>query len=539
MTMTLHAAAALAGPVAPDSGLGSWVEAHQEPCRGGRTYRLLVNHRTHQAMELTDAEARICAQLNTGGPGGDITPAAAAFLAELREQGFLAGSPPPATGQRRVTVSLSRLDLRWNGAGRLVRAAHDHGARHLFRPAAVAAQIALAVAGLAALAATVFSRQVFQLRVHPAQIPVVIGLSLAAVAVHEFAHALVVVHHHRRVDAAGVRLHLGTPAFYVESADALLLSRGQRIIQAAAGVWAEWLFTSVVAIWLWRCPLPFAVPLLHRFVILNAATIATNLAPFTGLDGSWLLADAVRAPDLARRSRGAVSRIATALATQQPVPAGDPALAAYAALNGIVAAALLATAGFFWYQLFGDLAATLARAGPAGWLALAVAAVILGRPAATAAAPRLLATAAAARSLHATIVFRLQWRWRIPATRLLAAAIPQLAALSDHQLSTLAGHLTRTRHHSSHRRPAIAASYGIIRAGTATAATAATAAGATLTLTAGATWHPRHQLHHATRGTTLIHISEPALRQILTPEHQTPAHEEANASLHEPHPQTR
>jgi hypothetical protein len=516
MTMTLHAPVGPAGPATPEGGLGSWVEAHAEPCRGGRTYRLLVNHRTHQAMELTDAEARICAQLTTGGPAGDTTPAAAAFLAELREQGFLASSPPPPTGQHPVTASLSRLDLRWNGAGRLVRAAHDHGARHLFRPVAVAAQIALAVTGLAALAATVFSHQVFQLRVHPAQIPVVIGLSLAAVAVHEFAHALVVVHHHRTVDGAGVRLHLGTPAFYVESADALLLSRGQRIIQAAAGVWAEWLFTSAVAIWLWRSPVPFAVPLLHRFVILNAATIATNLAPFTGLDGSWLLADAVRAPDLARRSRGSVSRIATALASKQPVPAGDRALAAYAALNGIVAAALLATAGFFWYQLFGDLAATLLRGGPAGWLALTAAAVILGRPAATAAAPRLLAAAAAARSLHATTVFRLQWRWRIPATRQLAAAIPPLAALSDHQLSILAGRLTRTRHHRAHRRPAIAASYGTIHAGTA----AATIAGATVTLTAGATWHPGHQLHHTARGTTLIHISEPVLRQLLTPEHE-------------------
>ena len=58
--------------------------------------------------------------------------------------------------------------MHWHGADRLVRAAYHRGARHLF---------------------------------HPAQIPAVIGLSLAAVAVHEFAHALVVVHHGRRVDA--------------------------------------------------------------------------------------------------------------------------------------------------------------------------------------------------------------------------------------------------------------------------------------------------------------------------------------------------
>jgi hypothetical protein len=369
----------------------------------------------------------------------------------------------------------------------------------------------VAIAGLAAVAAAVFSGQGFQLRVHPAQIPVVIGLSLAAVAVHEFAHALVVVHHHRTVDAAGVRLHLGTPAFYVESADALLLSRRHRIIQAAAGVWAEWLFTSVAAIWLWRSPLPFATPLLHRFVLLNAATIATNLLPFTGLDGSWLLADATATPDLARRSRGSLTRLLTALTTRQPIPAGDRPLAAYAAINGIAAAALLATAGFFWYQLFGDLAAALTRDGPAGWLTLTAAAIILGRPAATAAAARLPAAARATTALRNAINFRLQWRWRIPATRQLAAAIPQLAGLDGPQLSALAGHLTRTRTRCRRQLPpALAGSYGIIRAGT---ITATTSTGEPVTLTAGATWHPQHQLHRATRRATLIHAPAAALRE--------------------------
>ena len=113
-------------------------------------------------------------------------------------------------------------------------------------------------------------------------------------------------------------------------------------------------------------------------------------------------------------------------------------LAAYATLNGIVAAALLATAGFFWYQLFGDLGATLAHHG-------------LGRlagPRRTGCRPRAARhhrrrRAAArhvqgARDIGSAIVFRLQWRWRIPATRHLAAAIPSLAGLSSQQLGVLA-----------------------------------------------------------------------------------------------------
>ena len=105
-----------------------------------------------------------------------------------------------------------------------------------------------------------------------------------------------------------------------------MLTRRHRIIQAAAKVWAEWLFTSLAAIWLWRSPLPFAIPLLHRFVLLNAATIATNLLPFTGLDGSWLLAAATATPDLARRSRrsrGSLTRLLTAL-RPEAFPYGVP-----------------------------------------------------------------------------------------------------------------------------------------------------------------------------------------------------------------------
>jgi hypothetical protein len=373
--------------------------------------------------------------------------------------------------------------------------------------------VLLALAGVAAVVAAVFSGQHFQLRVHPAQIPVVIGLSVAAVAVHELAHALAVVRYHRTVDAAGVRLHLGSPAFYVESASALLLSRRQRLIQAGAGVWAEWQFTSLVALWLWWSPVPATGPLLHRFVILNAATIATNLLPFTGLDGAWILADTTGTPDLSRRSRGALTRLLTTLAARQPVTTADKAMAAYAALNSAAAAGLLATAGFFWYQLFGDLTTTLTRHGPAGWATLAAATVILGRPAATAAAARIPTAVGTAQELRDAITFRIQWRWRIPATRQLAAANPQFAALSHQQLGILAGHLRRTRARRHLHAHTTAPSYGIIVAG---AVTATSTAGRAVTLTAGATWHPHHHLDRAVRRATLIHVSATTVHQLLT-----------------------
>jgi hypothetical protein len=502
-------AAAGSGPAPQNQfpSLGSWVELHQEPCRGGRSYQLLVNHRTQQAISLTAGEADLCHQLQAGAGPEESDPAVGAFVQELTEEGFLAGRPPPAGPGRQVTASAAALDVHWNGADRLVRAAHTHGGRHLFHPVAVAAQVILAAAGLVAVVAAIRSHQAVHLRVMPAQIPAVIGLGLAAVAVHELAHALVVVHYRRHVDAAGIRLHLGTPAFYVQATGALLLTRRQRLIQAAAGVWAEWLFTAVAALTLWIAPWPAAVPIVHRFVLLNAVTIASNLVPFTGLDGSWLLADALHLPDLARRSQGSFTRLITALAGKTPVTTGDWLLAAYRVLNGITAAGLLAVAGFFWYQLFGDLAGALIRHGPVGWLALAAAAAILTRPALTAAAPQVPAAAEAARDLYQAIAFRWQWRWRIPATRNLAAAIPQLASLNPHQLGVLAGRLHRTRP----RRITLGhlTGYGMVHAG---ALTATTPTGDLVTLTPGSIWHPGYRLHHATsRRTVLITIDTAAI----------------------------
>jgi putative peptide zinc metalloprotease protein len=503
-------------PDCPPGPLGSWVEPHSETCRDGRVYRLLVNHRTHRVIELTGAEANTCGLLNQG-QSPDASPETAEFLAELHEQGFLGSDPPDQPGRASLNLSLAQLDLRWTGVGRLVRVAHDRGARHLFRPASVAAQIAVALAGLAAVVAALVSGRTLQLRIHPAQIPVVVAVSLAAVAIHELAHALVVVHHGRTVDAAGVRIHLGTPAFYVESADAVMLTRRQRMVQAAAGMWAEWLFTSAVAVWLWCCPMSLAGPLLHRFVILNAATIGTNLIPFTGLDGSWLLADVLGRPDLPRRARGAVRRLLITLSGRQRVAREDRALAAYSAANSLAAAGLLVTSIFFWYQLFGDLISTALHHGPLGWLALAAGATVLGRPAIISVAALVPAAGRAARELYAATTFRWQWRWRIPATHRLAT-LPQMTGLSGAQLGVLAGHLRRTRCRGS-LPPLLATTYGVVTAGS---VIRATGSGQPQMCLAGSVWIPGHQPDRPARRATIVHVPAEILRQILGPPEDAP-----------------
>ena len=354
--------------------------------------------------------------------------------------------PTPATLRRRVQVSVARLDLRWTGAGRLVPRVHDRGARHLFHPAAVTAQILLALAGLAAAGrghsapASISSCGSTRPR-SPSSSASAWPRSACTSSPTPWSSSATAA----AVDAAGVRLHLGTPAFYVESVSALLLPRRQRLVQAAAGVWAEWQFTSIIAIWLWlprcrsRSPCctasssstpPPSPPTCSR----SPAWTAPGFSPTPSASPTWPAAPAARSPG-SLPPWPAASLPPAKTRRSPPTPP----------LNGLVAAGLLATAGFFWYQLFGDLAATLTHHGPAGWPVLAAAAAVLARPALTATAPRLARRhrqrPRPARRHHLPAAMEVAHpRHPPPGRRLPRDRRPQPA-----QLGILAGHLHRTR----------------------------------------------------------------------------------------------
>lgn len=397
--------------------LGGWVELHTEVTGSGELYRIAVNRRDGTAMRLT-AEDLARVELLDG-----LEPAPGdALVEELYDGGFLTERPVAADVR-----SGGWLRCRWLGADRAVRALYCRGAHLLFTRWAVLAQILVAVAGTVAMIAAQRSRYTFHLSIRPGQLPELLALNLVAITIHELGHALVVTHHGRRVHAAGMRLHLGAPAFYVDAVELLLLPRRVRIVQAAAGPWAEWQVTSIAAVVFLIAP----SPVLHRFIVLNAFVVLSNLIPFAGLDGSHLLADLLRQPDLRSKSRIALAR----LATERRLPRGERALAGYAALDLAVAGALLVSSGFLWYAAFGRSFAALVHSGPPG----AVAAIVLG---VVVFGPTMLIVGGPGANLCDAARFRLERRWRVNATRHLAAH-PLLDGLDDHGLSVAAGHLER------------------------------------------------------------------------------------------------
>lgn len=421
-------------------GAPPWVAVSTEFCRGGRILHTISNHRTRVALT---------AGLDDVGPDGAPSPA---LLAELEEAGCLgpraadhgttdASAPWPA----RLGHFIATLDLPLARADRTVRRLHRAGLHHAFRPQVVIAQIILAVAGLVAVVFAWCRGPSLTLHVPASRVPIVLALGLVAVAVHEFAHALVIIHHGRRVDSVGFRLHLATPAFYVESVDALHMTRRQRIVQAAAGPWAEWLVTSVAAILLLVVPGGTIGSVLSRFAILNTFNVVSNLLPFVGLDGALILADVLHIPDLPQRSRGAVGRLIAALAHRDRPNPGAWGYAAYAVANAAAAIGLLVLSGWMWVNLFGDSVHGLWSAGPVGVALLAVSACVLARPGLIVVGPRILETYDTVHRIAHDRRFRRSTGWRIAATRKLCERSHAVAALSVAELGVLAGRLERVR----------------------------------------------------------------------------------------------
>jgi hypothetical protein len=427
------------GPAPADWDLGDWVELSSEGCRGGRTLHTAVNHRTHVAIEFGDDEVD-----HEGRP-------ALWLRDELIDGGFLAGSPAdtastPMSREQRFVQFMRTLDFSLDGADRLVRRLYRAGVRHAFRPTAVVAQVVLGVAGAVAAFAVVSSHNP-DLRVEAHAIPAFFALGLIAVAVHELAHAVVVAHYGRSIDRIGFCFHLATPTFYVESVEALLLTRRQRIIQAAAGPWAEWLVTSLVAIGLVTLSDPVGLePILQRFVALNIINVVSNLLPFAGLDGALLLADGLRVPDLARRARGSVGRLIRKLADRQRPTAEDIGLVGYATANAIAAVGLIVLSTWLWFEMFADLISILYGHGPIGWLGLTLVGVVISRPALAVVLPRTREAFDTACVLVHDLRFRRSIPWRTAATERLRRLDADVAAMNSRQLGLLAGLLEPVRH---------------------------------------------------------------------------------------------
>jgi putative peptide zinc metalloprotease protein len=424
--------------------LADGVEAIQVPLAGGGSYFIVANPDRSVHYRLTPDEAALLERLDgctTVGElvvsrleiNGDLDAAEVVDLVKLLAVGHFFQERPVdvyAALDRALHPPrlLSRLDrfartltVEWSGAERMIQV----GYRFLFRPffsaAGAVAAGAVAVLGLLAFVDVTATHQ-FHLsnRRFGVAFAVLLLLDLAIIFIHEFGHAAVLVHYGRRVRGAGFRIYFGSPAFFIDSADALMLSTSRRIFQSAAGPIFELCGTSVASILLWMFPGGMFGKTLYQFIIINYFVLFLNIVPMLELDGYWMLSDALHQPDLRPKSLVFARReMWRKLRRRESFSRSEVGLAAFGVAGMAFTIFAVVSALFFWRRVFGDSLAAMWHGGIAGQLLLLALVLLLGGPAirlALAAGRSLLRRA---RAVAHRICFRMETSWRVEAATLL------------------------------------------------------------------------------------------------------------------------
>ncbi len=220
---------------------------------------------------------------------------ARALLYAAEEDGFLLGSvePPPERALFQTT-SFARL-ARW---------AYRNGLRFLFDGRRLLVLATAAVIPTLLVLARLVTGHIDPAVQNPVAEAVLIGVVLAiAGLLHELGHAAGNLRGGRNVGAAGFDLYLGSISFFVDSSDALMMGRRNRIVQALGGVAMELLVAGLLSVLVLLDPPAIVLSVSLRVIALLALGVVFNLLPVLQLDGYWLLADLLDRPRLSAEAR--------------------------------------------------------------------------------------------------------------------------------------------------------------------------------------------------------------------------------------------
>ncbi len=443
--------------------LASDVEVKVFKLRWGNDYAMVANPRDLVHYRLEPWEADLLPVLDgtrTVGEivverlqeSGDLDPSAVTELVQaLYEGGFLQTNyrnvtaavkhalDPVSGARRHARQFVKELSVEWTGAERLVRWFYRHGLKWFFVPAVGIPAFGIAIAGFVAFVAVQLSGR-FELSASAAvDALVLIALDYVLTFVHELAHALVLVHYGRRVKSAGFMIYFGSPAFFVESSDGLMLERRQRIVQGAGGPYAEMILAGLASLWIWVFPESAASSLLYKWALLNYLVIFLNLVPLLELDGYFILSDLIQVPDLRPRSLGFIQHdLWHKLRVRERFTKQEAGLALYGILGVAFTILSFYTAAFFWHAIFGSLIADLWGGGPGGRVFLVVLVVFIGGPVMRGGINLGRTLLRRGRSVYRRIRFRFETKWRVEAAQLIDA-LPAFEDLPEDLLSDLAG----------------------------------------------------------------------------------------------------
>jgi CRP-like cAMP-binding protein/Zn-dependent protease len=376
-------------------------------------------------------------------------------------------SSKAGTKAREFSKSLS---IEWKNADRFVRWLYEHGFKIVFRRSVRLGGAAVAILGMLAFISIVRSHR-FALSGHSLALGflVLLFLNYFLIFVHELAHSLVLIRYKRRIRSAGFGIYFGSPSFYIDSSDGLMLERTERMAQAFAGPYAEMMVAGVGAIVAWSFPEAGFSSTLYKFCVLNYLFIFLNLIPLLELDGYWILSDLIQVPELRPMSLAFVRHdLWHKLRTRSRFSKQEVGLALYGTLGVAFTIVALGASYFSWREIFGGLVSQLWRGGSAGRILLIALGVLVAGPLLRGLVALGGALGRRLRALASRIRFRLERTWRVEAAEL----IDGLALFDDvpeDVLSDLAGRVTLRR--VSRGQPVVrqgerASAFYVVRGGT-------------------------------------------------------------------------
>lgn len=337
----------------------------------------------------------------------------------------------------------STLMIEWRTAEGVVRWLYDHGVNVFFRRWTRAPAVLVACAGFIAFLWLVFRRDL-QLRQSSAAAGVsLLALSYGLTFLHELGHASYLIHHKRRIKSAGFLIYFGSPAFFIDSSDGLVLDRRKRILQSFAGPYAELVVAGAVCLVALMLPAGHVLgDIFYAFALLNYFAIFMNLIPLLELDGYWMLSEAIDEPELRPMSLAFVRyEMWGRIRRRERLTLHEAALAAYGILGIAFTIFSVYVAAFFWWRLFGSFVTSMWRANVTTRIILAVVVVFIAGPIVRGLFSLARAAARIVRSWIDAVRFRVQTTWRIEGAELIDQ-LPLFTDLPVAALNDLAGRLT-------------------------------------------------------------------------------------------------
>jgi CRP-like cAMP-binding protein/Zn-dependent protease len=376
---------------------------------------------------------------------------------------------PPTPG-RRAANFFKTLRVDWNGADRLVRGFYHVGLRWFFTRIGLIVASGVSLLGFLAFLSIALAHQI---RLTGGNLALgfvlLLGLNYFLTFIHEMGHAVSLTHHGRRVKSAGFMIYFGSPAFFVESSDGLMLDRWARIKGAFAGAFAESIVSGVAAILAWSFPGAALSRTLYTFAALNYLILVMNLIPLLELDGYFILADLIEVPDLRPRSLAFTRHeLWGKLRHRERFTKQEVGLGLYGVLGVVFTIFSFYTAFYFWRTVFGGFIGEMWNGGTVTRILLILLALAIVGPIVRGAISLVRTIYRRSRAIARRIRFRIERSWRVEAAELIDA-LPLFDDVPEDVLGELAGRVrlrTFPRGQPVIRQGERAVAFYVIRRGT-------------------------------------------------------------------------